>query len=55
VNSESGGTRITQELTVEGPQAGDLARSIGPGMEHGVPESMRKLPEAILKAAGTEA
>jgi hypothetical protein len=49
-----GGTRITQLVTLEGERAGDYAEGMKM-LEHGIPEGMRKLCEAMLKASGEAA
>ena len=45
------GTQITQRITIEGEQAEVLGRTAGAEFERGVPEGMRKLAEAIARAA----
>jgi hypothetical protein len=52
--SESG-TEITQRITIEGEQAEVLKRTAGVELERGVPEGMRKLAEAMTRAADQRA
>ena len=49
-DSPNGGTRITQRMSLGGERAEDYAW-IGAEMEKGMPEGMRRLAEAIDKAA----
>ena len=45
------GCRMSQRFTLEGDQAETYARAIGPALSAGIPAGMRKLCEAIEKAA----
>jgi len=46
-----GRTRMTQRCTLEGQQAGALAKMIGPSLETGIPSGMQKLCAAMEEAA----
>jgi hypothetical protein len=50
-DSTNGGTRITQQMSLEGERAGEYTAGIGAEMEKGMPEGMRKLAEAMRRAA----
>jgi len=49
-----GRTRMTQRCTLEGEQAGELAKIVGPSLEAGIPGGMRKLCEAMEAALRTD-
>ena len=51
-DSLDGGTRITQQMSLEGERAGEYAAGIGAEMKKTMPEGMRKLAEAMDRAAG---
>ncbi|MGI8565194.1 MAG: SRPBCC family protein [Pyrinomonadaceae bacterium] len=53
-DSLNGGTRITQQMSLDGERAEDYAW-IGAQMEKGMPEGMQKLAEAMRRAAGEQA
>jgi Polyketide cyclase / dehydrase and lipid transport len=40
-------TRITQNCTLHGPEAANIARAVAPGLEAGIPEGMKKLSRTI--------
>jgi hypothetical protein len=44
-------TRITQQCVLEGDQAEVFAKAAAPGLEAGIPAGMRKLCEAMERAA----
>ena len=46
-----GCTRITQRCTLDGEQAGTYAKAVGPSLEAGIPEGMRKLCETMENVA----
>ena len=45
------GTRITQRCTLEGDRASVYAKDVGPTLEAGIPEGMRKLADAMEQAS----
>ena len=49
----SGGTRITQQASIEGERADDYAE-FGRGLEMGIPPGMQRLADAIEQAAKQE-
>jgi len=49
-----GGVRMTQRCTLAGDQAGIFAKTVGPGLEAGIPAGMRKLCEAMEHAARSD-
>ena len=54
-DSTSGGTRITQQVRIEGEQADDYVGRMGPELQKGIPQGMRKLAEEMIRAAGEQA
>ncbi|MGA9770280.1 MAG: SRPBCC family protein [Blastocatellia bacterium] len=47
----AGGTRITQQASLEGEQADQYAQTFGKGLEDGMPPGMQRLADAIEAAA----
>ena len=50
-DSPARGTRITQQVWVEGERADDYVGQVAPEMEKGIPQGMQKLAKAIARAA----
>ena len=48
--SSSGGTRITQRVSLEGERAGDYVEAMK-GFEEGIPAGMRSLAQSMVRAA----
>ena len=53
--SASGGTRITQRMSLEGEKADDYVATLAPAMENGIPQGMQKLANAVNRAASEQA
>lgn len=53
----AGGTMISQEASLSGPEAGRYAETFGPVLEKGIPGGMRRLCEAMeaARSAGSAA
>lgn len=51
-DAPNGGTRITQQARLEGEQAEHYAGTVGPELEAGIPQAMRRLAEAMDRVAG---
>ena len=54
-DAANGSTQITQQMSLDGERADEYAAGIGAQMEKGMPEGMRKLAEAMRRAAGEQA
>ena len=53
--SANGSTLITQRMSLEGEKADEYVTTLGPEMERGIPQGMRKLADAIAEAASHQA
>lgn len=51
-DAEGGGTRITQQASLEGEQADQYAQTFGKELEKGMPPGMQRLADAIEAANG---
>lgn len=52
---EGGGTRITQQLSLEGEQAAQYEQSVAPELEKGIPQAMRRLADEMSRIAFEQA
>lgn len=50
-DSGAGATRLTQRASIEGEKAQDYMATVAPELERNMPQGMRKLAEAMEKAA----
>jgi hypothetical protein len=54
-DAPNGGTRITQQASLEGELTADFEQTFGPQLENGMPQAMGRLIEEMARAAGQQA
>ena len=53
-DSTTAGSRMTQTVSLEGERAGEYVKQVGPELENGIPQTMRRLAEEMTRAANKQ-
>jgi uncharacterized membrane protein len=53
-DSTTAGVRITETVSMEGEQAAEYVEKVGPELESGIPQAMRRLAEEMTRAANKQ-